>query len=97
VLRKNCKPLVGCPPARRLIRPSPRYVFCADRTCKQDSAGSKVSQPPFPEDARWNAERAAVEFGDEGGPARNSNDYCRTPPRCVEAHYLRRTGFENII
>jgi len=60
----------------------------------------------FPEDARWNAERQAVEFWVELG------EYCGvvrvarrvfqrflpnapTPQRCVEA-YLQRTGFESI-
>ena len=34
---------------------------------EQDSAKGTVSQPSFPEDARWNAERQAVEFGVEIG------------------------------
>jgi hypothetical protein len=37
----------------------------SDRTCEQDSATGAVSQPAFREDARWNAERQAVEFGVE--------------------------------
>jgi hypothetical protein len=61
----------------------------------------------FPEDARWNEERQAVEFGVEIG------EYCGvvrvpqrvfqrllperpTPDRCVEAYYLQRTRFEGI-
>jgi hypothetical protein len=60
----------------------------------------------FPEDARWNAERQAVEFGVEIGKYRGvvrrgacSNGYSRsgpTPERCVEAYYLQRTRFERI-
>ena len=61
----------------------------------------------FPEDARWNSERQAMEFGVEIG------DYHRvvrvprrvfrrllparpTPERCVEAYRLQRTRFESI-
>ena len=61
----------------------------------------------FPEDAHWNAERQAVEFGVEIG------EYCGivrvprrvfqrllpelpTPERCVEAYYLQRTRCESI-
>jgi hypothetical protein len=61
----------------------------------------------FPEDARWSADRQAVEFGVEIG------EYCGivrvprcvfqlllperpTPERCVEAYYLQRTRFESI-
>jgi hypothetical protein len=49
-----------------------------------------ISQPAFPEDARWNAEREAVEFGVEIGeyrgvvrvPRRVIQGYCRSgPPR----------------
>ena len=39
----------------------------SDRTCEQDSATGAVSQPAFREDARWNADRQAVEFGVEIG------------------------------
>jgi hypothetical protein len=38
-----------------------------DCTTDQDSATGSVSQPSFPQDARWNAERQAVEFGVEIG------------------------------
>ena len=61
----------------------------------------------FPEDARWNAEQQAVEFGVEIGEYRG---VVRVPRRifqrllpqrptlegCVEAHYLQRTRFESI-
>ena len=61
----------------------------------------------FPEDARWNAERRAVEFGVEIGECRG---VVRVPPRvfqrllperptaerCVEAYHLQRTRFERI-
>jgi hypothetical protein len=58
----------------------------------------------FPEDARWNAERQAVEFGVEIGeyrgvvrvPRRVFQRLLRerpTPERCVEAYYLQRTRF----
>jgi hypothetical protein len=59
----------------------------------------------FPEDARWNAERQAVEFGVEIGEygwsgcrdAYFSARSRRRPPRgCVEAYYLQRIRFEGI-
>ena|SRR5271167_2305971 len=61
----------------------------------------------FPDDARWNAERQAVEFGVEVGEYRGlvrvpRNVFQRllperpTPERCVEAYYLQRTRFESI-
>jgi hypothetical protein len=61
----------------------------------------------FPEDARWNAERQAVEFGVEIGEYHGVVRVPRrvfqrllserpTPDRCVEAYYLQRTRFESI-
>jgi hypothetical protein len=61
----------------------------------------------FPDDARWNAERQAVEFGVaigeyEGvvrvgrGVFRRFIDGAVTPERCVEAYHLQRTRFECI-
>ena len=61
----------------------------------------------FPEDAHWNAERQAVEFGVEIGEYRGVVRVPRrvfqrllperpTPERCVEAYYLQRTRFESI-
>jgi hypothetical protein len=61
----------------------------------------------FPEDARWNADRQAVEFGVEIGEYRSVVRVPRrvfqrllpeppTPERCVEAYYLQRTRFESI-
>src|SRR5215469_1767179 len=61
----------------------------------------------FPEDARWNAERQAMEFGVEIGEYRGVVSVPRrvfqrllperaTPERCVEAYYLQRTRFESI-
>jgi len=61
----------------------------------------------FPEDARWNAERQAVEFGVEIGDYHGVVRVARrvfqrllpetpTPERCVEAYYLQRTRFESI-
>jgi hypothetical protein len=61
----------------------------------------------FPEDARWNADRQAVEFGVEIGEYRGVVRVSRrvfqrllpqrpTPERCVEAYYLQRTRFERI-
>ena len=58
-------------------------------------------------DARWNAERQAVEFGVEIGEYRGVVRVPRrvfqrllpeqpTPERCVEAYYLQRTRFESI-
>jgi len=61
----------------------------------------------FPEDARWNAERQAVEFGVEigeySGVVRVSRRIFQrllperpTPERRVEAYYLQRTRLESI-
>jgi hypothetical protein len=61
----------------------------------------------FPEDARWNAERNAVEFGVEigeyAGVVRVSRRVFQcllsespTPERCVESYHLHRTRFECI-
>ena len=60
----------------------------------------------FPEDAHWNADRQAVEFGVEIGEHRVVRVPRRvfqrllperpTPERCVEAYYLQRTRFESI-
>src|SRR5215471_16543796 len=61
----------------------------------------------FPEDARWNADRMAVEFGVEVGEYRGVVRIGRrvfqrmvpaspTPERCLEAYHLRRTRFEMI-
>ena len=61
----------------------------------------------FPEDAHWNAEWQAVEFGVEIGEYRGVVRVARrvfqrllperpTPERCVEAYYLQRTKFESI-
>ena len=61
----------------------------------------------FPEDAHWNAELQAVEFGVEIGEYRGVVRVPRrvfqrllperpTPERCVEAYYLQRTRFESI-
>src|SRR5690242_7653628 len=61
----------------------------------------------FPDDARWNTQRQAVEFGVEIGeyrgivrvPRRVFQDLLPerpAPERCVEAYYLQRTRFESI-
>ena len=61
----------------------------------------------FPEDAHWNADRQAVEFGVEIGEYRGVVRVPRrvfqrllperpTPERCVETYYLQRTRFESI-
>ena len=61
----------------------------------------------FPEDARWNAEQQAVQFGVEIGEYAGVVRVPRrvfqrllperpTPERCVEAYYLQRTRFESI-
>jgi len=61
----------------------------------------------FPENAHWNAERQAVEFGVEIGDYRGVVRVPRrvfqrllperpTPERCVETYYLQRTRFESI-
>ena len=62
----------------------------------------------FPEDAHWNPERQAVEFGVEIGEYRGVVRVPRrvfqhllpqrsTPERCVEAYYLQQTRFESIV
>jgi hypothetical protein len=61
----------------------------------------------FPEDARWNAEQQAVEFGVEIGEYHGVVRVPRCvfqrlllerpkPERCVEAYHLQRTRFESI-
>jgi hypothetical protein len=61
----------------------------------------------FPDDARWNAECEAIEFGVAIGEYRGVVRVSRrafqrllaerpTPERCVEAYYLQRTRFEGI-
>ena len=61
----------------------------------------------FPEDARWNAERQAVEFGVAIGEYEGVVRVPRcvlqrlvpgspTPERCLEAYHLQRTRFERI-
>jgi hypothetical protein len=61
----------------------------------------------FPDDAGWDAEQQAVEFGVEIGEYRGVVRVPRrvfqrllperpTPERCVEAYYLQRTRFESI-
>ena len=61
----------------------------------------------FPEDARWDAETQAVEFGvgigEYEGVVRVPRDVFRrfidgavTPDKCIEAYHLHRTRFEII-
>ena len=61
----------------------------------------------FPEDARWNAEIQAIEFGvgigEYEGVVRVPRDVFRrfvdgavTPDKCIEAYHLHRTRFEMI-
>jgi hypothetical protein len=61
----------------------------------------------FPEDAHWNPDHQAVEFGVEIGEYRGVVRVPRrvfqrllpqrpTPERCLEAYYLQRTRFESI-
>jgi hypothetical protein len=62
----------------------------------------------FPEDARWNPEHRAVEFGVEIGEYAGVVRVPRrvfqhllvkspTPARCVESYHLNRTRFELIV
>ena len=62
----------------------------------------------FPDDARWDADRQAVEFGVKIGeysgvvrmPRRVFQRFLPdrpTPERCIEAYYLQRTRFESIV
>ena len=59
----------------------------------------------FPEDARWNGDRGAIEFtvllGEYEGTVRVARrvfqrllDQSPTPERCLEAFHLQRTRFE---
>jgi hypothetical protein len=57
----------------------------------------------LPEDARWNADRQSVEFGEYRDVVRVPRRVFQrllperpTPERCVEAYYLQRTRFESI-
>ena len=61
----------------------------------------------FPEDAHWNAERQAVEFGVEIGEYRGVVGVARcvfqrllperpTPERCIESYYFQRTRLEGV-
>jgi Protein of unknown function (DUF1488) len=61
----------------------------------------------FPEDARWNTDRQAVEFGVEIGEYSGVVRVPRrvlqrllperpTPERCIEAYHLQRMRFESI-
>jgi len=61
----------------------------------------------FPEDARWDADRQAVEFGvvigEYHGVVRIPRRVFQrllperpTPERCVEAYYLQRTRWERV-
>jgi hypothetical protein len=79
----------------------------SDGACEHDTAKGTVPQPAFPEDARLNAERQAVEFEVEIGEYRGVVRVPRrvfqpllperpTPERCVEAYYRQRTRFESI-
>jgi hypothetical protein len=62
----------------------------------------------FPEDARWNPDLRAVEFGvgigEYEGVVRVPRDVFRryidgivTPEKCLEAYHLQRTRFELIV
>ena len=62
----------------------------------------------FPEDARWNSQREAIEFtvilGQYEGTVRVARrafqgllDQSPTPERCLEAFHLQRTRFELIV
>ena len=60
-------------------------VLCLIAPADQDSARGIVSQPSFPPgDARWNAERQAVEFGVEVG------EYLPKPARALLVNGFRR-------
>jgi hypothetical protein len=62
----------------------------------------------FPEDARWNPDRQAVEFGIGVGEYegvvtvsrrvfQHLLDQLPTPERCIEAFHLQRTRFELVV
>jgi hypothetical protein len=62
----------------------------------------------FPDDARWNPDRQAVEFGvsigEYEGTVRVPRQVFRqfvegtaTPERCLETYHLERTWFERIV
>jgi Protein of unknown function (DUF1488) len=91
-------------PARLAILPSNVYRT----SLRKGHIGIAVAMFfTFPEDARWNADRQAVEFGVEIGEYEGVVRVPRrvfqrllperpTPERCVEAYYLQRTRFERV-
>jgi hypothetical protein len=83
------------------------------RVLRPTAPGSRIARGALfpnrrsPGDARWDADRQAVEFGVEIGEYRGVVRVPRrvfqrllperpTPERCVEAYYLQRTRFESI-
>ena len=85
------------------IRSACRWIWPRD----QDSARGTVSQPSFPENARWNAERQAVEFGVEIGEYHGVVRVARrvfqrllcerpAPSGASRPFYLQRTRFESM-
>src|SRR5258705_10200898 len=87
---------------------APRRTF-REHSSAVVNASSRIEEGTmffsFPEDACWNAERQAVEFGigigEYEGVARVPRwvfqrllDGAVTPERCLEAYHLQRTRFE---
>jgi Protein of unknown function (DUF1488) len=73
----------------------------------QEQRGGEMVFFTFPDDARWNGEQEAVEFGVEVGEYRGVVRISRralqrllpnrpTPERCIEAYYLQRTRLEGV-
>src|SRR4051812_38832752 len=96
-----------------VIASSPlRYPALASRTIQEHNAFMPVEVAmiffTFPEDARWNDDRATVEFtvlvGEYEGTVRVGRrvfqhllDQSPTPERCLEAFHLQRTRFELVV
>src|ERR1700732_2603145 len=110
------RPLFDRPQARIRLGPAAGHNEDRKPICIRASErieNTKASRPEtpmfftFPEDARWNEDRRAVEFGVEIGEYRGGVRGTQrvfqcllterpTPERCVEAYYLQRTRFECI-
>src|SRR5438552_19076751 len=108
------KPAIRWPCAAAIVTVSPScstYVCLIEHTKNNDAfSAPEVAMVffTFPEDARWNAERDAVEFsvlvGEYQGTARIARrifqrllDQSPTPERCLEAFHLQHTRFEIIV
>ena len=99
--------MVGVLPTGELLLPVRLAIPLSISEEWPDRDRKLAHSSPSPRDARWNAERQAVEFGVEIGeypgvvrvPRRAFQRLLPerpAPERCVEAYYLQRTRFESI-